>query len=133
MGGRTVDRDGARSDRRQSAAAYFGLMTKRKQSGAWDPEMHLTGAGDMRRLLVQCAQQMLSAKGKESDLRTWGLNLASRGAKTAKKKAVIATARKLGVLLHVLCRNLLGVAGQVYLNVACAKKAWWRSKDDQTM
>ncbi len=68
----------------------------------------------MRRLLVQCAQQMLSAKGKESDLRTWGLNLASRGAKTAKKKAVIATARKLAVLLHVLCRNLLGVAGQVY-------------------
>ena len=63
----------------------------------------------MRRLLVQCAQQMLGPFGKDSDLRIWGLKLAGRGGKTAKKKAVIAVARKLAVLLH-----RLWVTGEVY-------------------
>ncbi|MDF1837029.1 MAG: transposase [Planctomycetota bacterium] len=108
--------DPLRVKKSRNAAACFGLVSQRKQSGMRDPEMHITkaGDGDMRRLLVQCAQQMLSLKGKVSDLRTWGLNLAARGAKAAKKKAVIAMARKLAVLLHVLCRNLPGMAGQVY-------------------
>ncbi len=108
--------DPFRIKKSRDVAAYFGLVSRRNQSGVRDPEMRITKAGDrdMRRLLVQCAQQMLSAKGKESDLRTWGLGLATRGAKAVKKKAVIATARKLAVLLHVLCRNLSGMAGQVY-------------------
>jgi transposase len=108
--------DPFRIKKSRNVAAYFGRVSQRKQSCVRDPEMHITkaGDGDMRRLLVQCAQQMLSAKGKESDLRIWGLNLASRGAKAAKKKAVIATARKLAVLLHVLCQISLWMAGQVY-------------------
>ncbi len=103
--------DPFRIKKSRDVAAYFGLVSRRNQSGVRDPEMRITKAGDrdMRRLLVQCAQQMLSAKGKESDLRTWGLGLATRGAKAVKKKAVIATARKLAVLLHVLWKT-----GQVY-------------------
>ncbi len=70
--------------------------------------------------------ERLSAKGKESDLRTWGLNLAARGAKAAKKKAGIATARKLAVLLHVLWKTgqvyepLKNEAGRVPSKAACA-------------
>jgi hypothetical protein len=58
---------------------------------------------------VQCAQQILGPFGKDSDLRRWGLELASRGKATAKKKAVVAVARKLAVLLH-----RLWVTGEVY-------------------
>jgi transposase len=45
----------------------------------------------------------------DSDLRRWGLKLAERGGKNGKKRAVIATARKLAVLLH-----RLWVSGEVY-------------------
>ena len=95
----------------RNAGAYFGLRPRRHQSGARDPEMRITKAGDreVRRLLVQCAQQMLGPFGTDSDLRRWGLDLAARGGKSAKKKAVIAVARKLAVLLHVLWKT-----GQVY-------------------
>ena len=95
----------------RNAGAYFGLRPRRHQSGARDPEMRITKAGDreVRRLLVQCSQQMLGPFGTDSDLRRWGLDLAARGGKSAKKKAVIAVARKLAVLLHVLWKT-----GQVY-------------------
>jgi len=63
----------------------------------------------MRRHLVQCAQHMLGPLGKDSDLRRWGLALTERGGKSAKKKAIIAVARKLAVLLHVLWKT-----GEVY-------------------
>ena len=57
----------------------------------------------MRRLLVQCAQHILGHRGKDSALRRWSLGLAARGGtKSAKRKAVVAVARKLAVLLHVL-------------------------------
>lgn len=103
--------DPARIERSRDVAAYFGLVARRKQSGRSDPELRITKAGDreMRRLLVQCAQQMLGPFGKDSDLRRWGLELAARGGKSAKKKAVVAVARKLSVLLHVLWKT-----GEVY-------------------
>ena len=73
--------------------------------------MRITKAGDrdLRRLLVQCAQYILGPFGKDSDLQRFGLGLASRGGTTAKKKAVIAVARKLSVLLH-----RLWLTGEVY-------------------
>jgi transposase len=52
---------------------------------------------------------MLGPFGKDSDLRRYGLKMASRGGKNAKKRAVVAVARKLGVLMHRLWRN-----GEVY-------------------
>ncbi len=81
-----------------------GLRPKQRQSGNSDPELRITKAGDrdLRSSLVQCAQYTLGPFGKDSDLRRWGLELASRGAGTARKKAAGAVARKLAALLHRL-------------------------------
>jgi transposase len=63
----------------------------------------------LRTLLVQGAQHILGPFGADSDLRRWGLKLAERGGRNGKKRAIIATARKLAVLLH-----RLWVSGEVY-------------------
>ena len=63
----------------------------------------------LRRLLVGSAQYILGPHGEDSDLRRWGTKLAGRGGKNAKKRAVVAVARKLAVLLYVLWRG-----GEVY-------------------
>jgi hypothetical protein len=63
----------------------------------------------LRSLLVNCAQYILGPFGKDSDLRRWGLDLAARGNKNAKKRAVVAVARRLAVLLH-----RLWITGEVY-------------------
>jgi len=63
----------------------------------------------LRGLLVECAQHMLGSLGPDSDLKRWGLKLAERGGKNAKKRAVVAMARKLSVLLL-----RLWVTGEVY-------------------
>lgn len=85
----------------RDVAAYIGLVPRRSQSGSIDRQMQIskTGNGLLRRLLVQSAHHILGPFGKESDLRTAGLALAARGAKTGKKKAVVATARKLAVVM----------------------------------
>jgi transposase len=84
--------------------AYLGLRPSRSQSGKYDPELHITKAGDcdLRRLLVQSAHYVLGPFGKDCDLRRFGLTLAARGGKSMKKRALIAVARKLAVLLHRL-------------------------------
>jgi transposase len=84
--------------------AYAGLRPRRHQSGASDPELRISKTGDayLRRLLVGSAQYILGPFGSDSDLRRWGLDLAARGGKNAKKRAVVAVARKLAVLLHRL-------------------------------
>jgi transposase len=86
---------------------YLGLVPRRDQSGGRDPELHITksGNGPLRGLLVQCAQYILGPHGQDSDLRRWGLKLAARGDRTAKRRAVVAVARRLAVLLHALWRN----------------------------
>jgi hypothetical protein len=58
---------------------------------------------------VQGAHYILGPFGQDSDLRRWGLKLSERGEKNAKKRAVVAVARKLAVLLHKLW-----VSGEVY-------------------
>ncbi len=63
----------------------------------------------LRDLLVECAQHMLSRRGKDSDLRRHGLKIAAGGKKNAKKRAVVAVARKTAVLLHSLW-----VTGEAY-------------------
>jgi transposase len=60
------------------------------------------GDTDLRRLLVGSAHYILGPFGPDSDLRRWGLALAARGRKNVKKRAVVAVARKLAVLLHRL-------------------------------
>jgi transposase len=87
--------------------AYLGLRPRRSQSGGDDPELRITKAGDrqLRRLLVTAAQYILGPFGPDTDLRRWGLALAARGRKAAKKRAVVAVARKLAVLLIALWKN----------------------------
>ena len=80
-------------------------------SGDSDPELRITKTGDrmLRTLLIQCAHYMMGPFGQDSDLRRFGLRLASRGGKNARKRAVVAVARKLSVLLRSLW-----VTGEVY-------------------
>jgi hypothetical protein len=59
----------------------------------------------MRKLAVQCAHYMLGKFGKDSALKRWGLTLALRGGKNAKKRAVVAVARKLLILMDRLWKT----------------------------
>ncbi|KAF0163347.1 MAG: transposase family protein [bacterium] len=88
----------------RSVGAFLGLTARRAQSSGEDPQLRITKAGDptLRRLLVGSAQYILGPFGPDTDLRRWGLKLAERGAKNQKKRAVVAVARKLAVLLHRL-------------------------------
>lgn len=103
--------DPDRFARSRDVGAYLGLVPRRDASGRRDPELRITKAGDrdLRRLLVQCAHQIVGREREDSDLRRWGKSLAARGKKNAKKRAVVAVARKLAVLLH-----RLWVTGSVY-------------------
>jgi transposase len=96
--------DPTRFRRRRDVAAYFGLVPKRDQSGDTDKQLRISKAGDsyMRRLLVNAAQYILGPFGPDCDLKRQGLKLAERGGGRAKKKAVIAIARKLSVLMLAL-------------------------------
>jgi transposase len=73
--------------------------------------LRITKAGDsyLRRILVSSAHYIIGPFGPDTDLRRWGLKLCERGGKNAKKRAVVAVARKLAVLLH-----RLWVTGEVY-------------------
>ena len=69
-----------------------------------EPQLHISEEGDRyrRTLLAQGAHYVLEPLAQDSDLRRWGRKLAERGGKNAKKRAVVAVARKLAVLLHKL-------------------------------
>lgn len=99
--------DPERFDSPRDVAAYLGLVPKRDQSGNLDKQLRISKAGDayLRRLLVGAAQYILGPFGPDSDLRRHGLELAARGGARAKKKAVVAIARKLAVLLLVLWKH----------------------------
>lgn len=86
---------------------YLGLTPKRDQSGQIDKQLGITKAGNtyLRRLLVGCAQYILGAFGPDCDLQRFGLKLAARGGKNAKRRAVVAVARKLAVLMHRLWKE----------------------------
>jgi transposase len=86
---------------------YLGMTPKKHQSGSKDPKLRITKSGDsmMRTLLVQGAQHLLRRSSPDCDLKRFGTRLAARGGKYAKQRAVIATARKLGVLLLALWKN----------------------------
>jgi transposase len=96
--------DPRRFRKSRDAGCYVGLQPGRRNSGQSEPQLHITREGDsyLRMVLVQGAQHILGPFGEDSDLRRWGLKLAERGGKNAKKRAIIAVARKLAVLLHHL-------------------------------
>jgi len=99
--------DPARFARIRDVGAYLGVAPRQDQSGDSDKQLGITKCGDrlMRRLLVQCAHRILGPFGADCDLRRWGLELARRGGANAKKRAVVAVARKLAVLLLALWKN----------------------------
>lgn len=101
----------ARFVRSRAVGAYVGLVARQRQSGEQQPQLHITKAGDvaLRSVLVQSAHYILGRYGPDCDLRRWGLKLAGEGNKARRKKAVIAVARKLAVLLHHLWSS-----GEVY-------------------
>jgi transposase len=83
---------------------YLGLVPKQEESGDSQPQLRISKAGDVmvRRLLVGSAHYILGPFGPDTDLRRYGLKLCERGGKNAKKRAAVAVARKLAVLLHRL-------------------------------
>jgi transposase len=96
--------DPTRFRRSRDAGAYFGLVPRLDESSTATPQLRISKAGDGlgRRLLVSAAQYILGPFGPACDLRRHGQAIAQRGGKNAKKRAVVAVARKLAVLLHHL-------------------------------
>jgi len=90
--------------RSRDVGCFVGLRPGRRNSGMSEPQLHISKEGDryLRTLLVQGAHYILGPFGQDSDLRRWGLKLSERGGRNAKKRAVVAVARKLAVLLHKL-------------------------------
>jgi transposase len=106
----TVD-DPNRFAKSRSVGAYFGLTPRQHDSGDARPELSISKRGDefVRRLLIEAAHYTLGPFGPDSELRRFGLRLVGQGGKRAKKRAVVAVARKLATLLH-----RLWMTGEVY-------------------
>ena len=96
--------DKERFEKSRDVGCYVGLRPKRNESGESQPQLGITKEGDryLRQLLVQGAHHIISKRGPDTDLQRFGNKLAARGGKNAKKRAVVAVARKLAVLLHRL-------------------------------
>jgi transposase len=103
--------DPHRFEKSRSVGAYLGLVPATDRSGDSDPQKRISKEGDqmLRKLLVSSAHYILAPFGSDSDLRRHGEKIASRGGKSSKKRAAVAVARKLSVLLH-----RLWVTGEIY-------------------
>jgi transposase len=103
--------DPARFPQARAVASYLGLRPRQAESGSLSPQLRITKAGDdhLRWLLVTAAHYILGPFGPDTDLRRWGLGLCERGGKSGKKRAAVAVARKLAVLLLRLWQT-----GEIY-------------------
>ena len=103
--------DPERFGKNQEIGAYLGLVPRSRESGDRQPQLRITKEGDvaLRRALVQAAHYILGPFGPDTDLRRWGLRYAESGAGNAKKRAVVAVARRLAVLMLALWKS-----GEVY-------------------
>jgi transposase len=103
--------DAARFEKSRTVGCFLGMRPRQQDSGERKPQLGITKAGDeyLRKTLVNCAHYILGPHGADSDLRRYGQRICERGGKNAKKRAAIAVARKLAVLLH-----RLWVSGEVY-------------------
>jgi transposase len=112
--------DPYRFEKSRELGCFLGLKPGRRNSGNSEPQKKISKEGDryLRTMMVQGAHYILGPFGEDSDLRRWGLKLAERGGKNAKKRAVVAVARKLAVLLH-----RLWVGGEVYEPLRNSQKA----------
>ena len=112
--------DPHRFQKSREVGCFLGLKPGRRNSGQSEPQKKISKEGDryLRTMMVQGAHYILGPFGQDSDLRRWGLKLAERGGANAKKRAVVAVARKLAVLLH-----RLWVSGEVYEPLRNSNKA----------
>ena len=114
--------DPSRFPKSREVGAYLGLVPRQRDSGERAPQLGIGKSGDagLRRLLVQAAHYILGPFGPDTDLRRWGERYAGTGARNAKKRAVVAVARRLAVLLLALWKS-----GEVYdpLRHAVAREA----------
>jgi transposase len=96
--------DPQRFARSRDVGCYLGLRPERSQSGEHDPQLGITKAGNpyLRWLLVECAHRLLRIDAPDSAIKRWGQKLCERGGKNAPKRAIVAVARQLAVLLHRL-------------------------------
>ena len=96
--------DPHRFTKSRQVGAFLGLTPKRDQSGKCDKQLRISKAGNtyLKSLLVSCGHYIIGPFGPECDLRKFGLSIVLRGGKNAKKRAAVALARKLAVLLHRL-------------------------------
>jgi transposase len=103
--------DPERFQKSRMLGPFLGMRPRKQDSGESRPQLGITKAGDeyLRKTLTNCAHHILGPRGTDSDLRRAGQRICQRGGKNAKKRAVIAVARKLAVLLH-----RLWVSGEVY-------------------
>lgn len=99
-----VIEDPHRFKRSRTVGAYVGLVPRQDQSGGRDPQLRITKAGDLllRKYLTGAAHYILGPFGPDTDLKRFGEALLKRGGKGAKKRAAVAVARKLAVLMHHL-------------------------------
>jgi transposase len=103
--------DKQRFPKSRDVGCYVGLRPKQSESGERQPELRITKEGDvyLRKLLVQGAHCIMAKRAPDTDLKRWGTKLAGRGGKNARKRAIVAVARKLAILLH-----RLWATGEVY-------------------
>ena len=98
-----VDRP-QRFQKSKAVGAALGLTPRKYASGEVDYDGHITKCGDafVRMHLFEAAKVLLSRVGKPSELKSWGLRLARR---SSKKKACVAVARRLAVIMHAMWRD----------------------------
>ena len=109
----TLD-DPSRFPHSRRVGAYLGLVPRLDPSGEVNRQLGITHAGEtyLRTLLVGCAHTIVRQGSPDTDLKRYGLRVMERGGKNAKKRAVVAVARKLAVVLH-----RLWVSGEAYVPV----------------
>jgi transposase len=111
--------DPRRFKKSRDVGPYIGLTPAKHASGQKDPQLSITRSGNsfLRRLLVQSGHYVLGPFGPPCLLRSHGQRIVERGGKYARKRAVVAVARKLAVLMHRLWLN------------ETPYDPWYRSKD----
>ena len=119
--------DRQRFQKSRDVGCYVGLRPKQSESGQSQPQLRISKEGDvyLRKLLVQGAHCILKPRAPDTDLKRWGLKLSERGGKNAKKRALVAVARKLAILLH-----RLWVTAEVYeplRNSQAAARCWQKA------
>ena len=96
--------DPARFNSSRTVGAHFGLTPRRYQSGEVDNPGRISRAGDrdVRSTLYSAANAMLMRTMAGSSLKSWGMRLKRT---KGRRRAVVAVARKLAVLLHRMWIN----------------------------